>query len=67
MCPTYEYYCTSCKDDFEAEHKMTERIAFCEECGTPLIRHISPSTFVLKGKGWYKDGYGNNPPSSSNK
>lgn len=27
------------------------------ECRLPLRRGVSRTTFQLKGKGWYKDGY----------
>ena len=28
-----------------------------ERCKAPVKRLISSTSFVLKGKGWYKDGY----------
>ena len=28
-----------------------------ERCKSPVKRLISNTSFVLKGKGWYKDGY----------
>ena len=61
--PLYRYQCKNCKAEFtklmtfrERENKNTQ--IFCPECGsdenTPLINRTS---FSLKGKGWYKDGY----------
>lgn len=57
---TYVYECPTCGQQFEARQKMSEpalincRTAGCE--GAPR-RVILPSVFVLKGKGWFKDGY----------
>lgn len=56
----YEYECGKCKHVFEAEHAMIERPEiFCPNCGEKdqVHRVISASTFVLKGKGWSRDGY----------
>ena len=59
--PTYTYQCPACKAEFEREQKITDPPA--EDCETPACkgkpkRAISASTsFVLKGKGWYRDGY----------
>jgi len=30
---------------------------YSETCNLPCKRLISKTNFVLKGKGWYKDGY----------
>jgi putative FmdB family regulatory protein len=62
--PTYEYECTqgcsfevqqSIKDDAYA----TCRVEFCpkQRSGIKLRRLISASRFILKGGGWYSDGY----------
>jgi predicted nucleic acid-binding Zn ribbon protein len=37
----------------------------CEACGGPLERLISPSGFILKGGGWYKDLYSSKKPGST--
>jgi putative FmdB family regulatory protein len=61
--PTYEYKCTSCGKDFEYTHSMTaDPMSVCEACGGKLERLISRSAFQLKGRGWYKDGYGSRKP-----
>jgi len=71
--PTYEYKCERCESTFEAEQKMTDApLTKCPvptspsgsvgkqivRCGGPVKRLISgATTFVLKGPGWFKDGY----------
>ncbi len=65
--PIYRYKCASCVIEFEkimamrmaesTKNRLTSEVE-CPECGcqdvTPLI---SRTSFALKGKGWYKDGY----------
>jgi putative FmdB family regulatory protein len=56
--PIYEYECQKCKKTFEYTQGIKEpKKETCEECGGSLERLISPSGFVLKGGGWYKDLY----------
>ena len=56
--PIYEYECEKCKKVFEYTQGIKEpKKTTCEECGGALERLISPSGFVLKGGGWYKDLY----------
>jgi putative FmdB family regulatory protein len=65
--PTYEYECEACGNGWEAEQRITEEaLKDCPKCGQPKARRlISGSRFMLKGGGWYADGYGNSKPSSS--
>jgi putative FmdB family regulatory protein len=66
--PIYEYECQACKRVFEYTHGMSEpKKTVCEACGGALERLISPSGFVLKGGGWYKDLYSKKPESKSDK
>ena len=65
--PIYRYKCSSCVIEFEkimsmrmaeaTKKRLTNEIE-CPICGcldtTPLLPKTS---FKLKGKGWYKDGY----------
>lgn len=56
--PIYEYECQKCKNRFEYTQSIKDpKKTTCEECDGPLERLISPSGFVLKGGGWYKDLY----------
>ena len=57
--PTYVYYCPNCDCDFEREQKISEKPnPECKVCGgKKAVRQISKTSFALKGKGWFKDGY----------
>ena len=55
--PTYEYECTK-GHQFEAVQRITdEPLERCQVCRAKVRRLISASHFILKGGGWYKDGY----------
>jgi putative FmdB family regulatory protein len=59
--PTYEYRCEACGHEWEAFQSMKDDpLTDCPECGEPKAkRQISAGTgFILKGGGWYADGYG---------
>lgn len=55
----YEYKCTACDKEWEEEQRITDeaikKCPFCEQ--DTAKRLISCSNFVLKGGGWFKDGY----------
>jgi putative FmdB family regulatory protein len=57
--PYYEYSCQGCGHEFEVEQRITEApLRQCTKCGAErAFRTISTATFVLKGGGWYADGY----------
>lgn len=63
--PIYGYNCKACAKDYEVFYtsqssvKKEEKAEVCPHCGSKKKkRTISTATsFVLKGKGWYKDGY----------
>lgn len=57
--PVYEYGCEGCDHRFEVQQKLADApLKTCPECGKDLLEKlISPTAFVLKGSGWYKDGY----------
>ena len=58
--PTYSYTCDACGKSFEKEQRIVEDpIKACELCGKPKARRqIVSGNFILKGGGWYSDGYG---------
>ena len=71
---TYEYVCTECGHAWEAEQSISAApLKTCPSCGTEHAkRQISRGAgFILKGGGWYADGYGSSkggagaPTSSS--
>lgn len=58
--PLYEYGCDACGHTLEIQQKLAEApLRTCPSCGkAELNKIISATSFVLKGGGWYKDGYG---------
>jgi putative FmdB family regulatory protein len=58
--PTYSYICDGCGESFEIEQRIVEDpIKKCILCGKPKAkRQIVSGNFILKGGGWYSDGYG---------
>jgi putative FmdB family regulatory protein len=65
--PTYEYTCEACGKNWEAEQRISEpKLTDCPSCGEPKAKRlISGGNFMLKGGGWYADGYGNKPSASN--
>jgi putative FmdB family regulatory protein len=57
--PIYEYQCESCSAVVEKIQPFSAKPpACCEICGGgPMRKLVSQSSFILKGGGWYKDGY----------
>lgn len=58
--PIYEYECPS-HGRFEVSQRITEAaLSTCKtpECGQPVRKLISQSSFALKGSGWYVSDYG---------
>lgn len=56
---TYEYACTSCNHEWEAEQSIKDdALKTCPKCGEESAKRlISKSSFVLSGSGWAKDNY----------
>lgn len=57
---TYEYQCTSCGHQWEAEQRISDPpLTECPKCkASAAKRLISGGTgFVLQGTGWAKDKY----------
>ena len=59
--PTYDYQCQKCGHEFERVQRITEDpIKTCPECKSKKAKRLlSAPNFILKGGGWYADGYGN--------
>ena len=57
--PLYEYGCEACGHTLEIQQKLADApLKTCPSCGKDeLHKIISATAFVLKGGGWYKDGY----------
>src|SRR5262245_13591610 len=66
--PTYDYICNACGHAWELEQRIVEDpVTQCPKCNANQAkRQISSGAgFILKGGGWYADGYGSKKPSSS--
>jgi putative FmdB family regulatory protein len=66
--PTYDYACTSCGNTWELEQRIIEDPAKkCPKCGKNTAKRqiSSGGAFILKGGGWYADGYGTKKSSSA--
>ena len=64
--PIYEYECTDCGKVIEVIQKVNARApGRCEKCSGKLKKKISRASFLLKGGGWYSDGYGNGASDSA--
>jgi len=56
--PIYTYECSRCNDVFETTQGINDKpLKRHKDCGGNLQRIISNTSFVLKGSGWFKDGY----------
>ena len=62
--PIYEYECGKCGHRLEIQQKIADApLKTCPACKkNKLEKLISSTAFVLKGGGWYKDGYGQEKP-----
>lgn len=69
--PIYPYKCSKCGYEFEAFQNINDDvITKCLRCKKPhSVKRLIPSTggFILKGSGWYKDGYSKTSPKKSDK
>jgi putative FmdB family regulatory protein len=58
---TYEYQCLACQNEWEAEQSISEPpLTECPKCHEPKAKRMvsGGAGFILKGGGWYADGYG---------
>jgi putative FmdB family regulatory protein len=65
---TYEYVCTNCGHSWEAEQSISSPpLKTCPSCHVDAAkRQVSGGAgFILKGGGWYADGYGSKKPEKS--
>ena len=65
---TYEYACEACGHQWEAEQSIKDpALKKCASCGkNKAKRLVSGGTgFLLKGGGWYADGYGSKAATTS--
>ncbi|MFO7760672.1 MAG: FmdB family zinc ribbon protein [Thermodesulfobacteriota bacterium] len=58
--PIYEYECERCHRIIEKWQGITEEpLTTCPDCQGLLKKVVSKSSFLLKGGGWFADGYSN--------
>ena len=56
--PFYEYECIKCNHQTEIFQKISDPpIKRCKRCNGKMKRLISPTSFKLKGTGWYVTDY----------
>lgn len=56
--PIYEYGCQACGHELSKMQKFSDApLTECPQCGGELKKLISSTSFVLKGGGWYAEGY----------
>jgi putative FmdB family regulatory protein len=61
---TYDYECCRCGHTLSIDQSIKdEPIRHCPKCTTPSLKRLisGPGTFVLKGDGWFADGYSKKP------
>lgn len=64
--PIYEYVCSKCAEITEKLQRFDDPpLKTCSSCGGRLKKIVSNTSFVLKGGGWYKDGYSSAGTTSS--
>ncbi len=65
--PTYEYGCEACGASWELQQRISEAaVKDCPKCGEAKAKRlISGGNFMLKGGGWYADGYGSTTKGTS--
>ena len=56
--PIYEYRCRKCGQVIEAMQSIHDRpLRKCRSCSGSLEKIISRTAFMLKGGGWFAEGY----------
>ena len=58
--PIYEYICSECNKEMSIIQKFDDPApsCFCKEGDPPVMKRVlSKGGFILKGKGWARDGY----------
>lgn len=63
--PIYEYECLGCNKVHEVIQKLSDSpLGSCPNCGSPVTKRMSLSSFALKGQGWYTTDYKRSPKLS---
>ncbi len=57
---TYDYECTACQHQWEEEQSIKDvPLTECPKCKQKTAKRLisSSGSFILKGGGWFKEGY----------
>jgi putative FmdB family regulatory protein len=59
----YEFRCKNCGVITQGSFPISSdpKKIICKKCKGEAERIVSKTTFILKGKGWAKDGYSRKP------
>ena len=56
--PIFEFKCQQCNNQFEVLVRKRNTKTVCPACkGGQITKLVSGGGFILKGGGWYADGY----------
>jgi putative FmdB family regulatory protein len=56
--PLYDFKCEKCEYEVEKQIKLDDKAPDCPKCGRSMTKLMSATSFILKGSGWERDGYG---------
>lgn len=56
--PLYDFKCEVCGHEMEKQIKLYDKAPDCPSCGRSMVKLMSATSFILKGSGWERDGYG---------
>ena len=59
--PLFEFKCEPCDIKIELIQKAGDHPPLCCKCMGRMAKQVSRASFILKGGGWYKDGYSSSP------
>lgn len=64
--PIFNFVCDDCGAEFEDLVMKRDEVIICPDCSSKKTHKVftGGSSFVLKGSGWYADGYAT--PTSKN-
>jgi len=57
---TYDYICEACKHEWQEEQKINDpKVDTCPKCAKVKAKRLisGGTSFILKGGGWYREGY----------
>ena len=61
--PLYEHRCPTCNETVTTLQRYGDPPPTC--CDVPMTKLVSRGAFILKGGGWYSDGYQSGKPTEN--